>query len=222
MVDVFVGRKRKKFVFHKGLLCSKSPYFARMFNGKLLESRTGECYMDKDSVEAFEIFTSYLYSDRFPEDYKTVINTKSRYMPLVDFYILADKLLLAKEVKIEAIDTLVLTRNVAGKVKRVMAAATVNRVLLATAEDCPLRKLVIDIMLRDYLASFVPDENYLVGCLRDVPLLQVMGLFSVLKNPSGFLLSFQDDVCTVLASKDESIKSIARYQTGFLKKKIES
>jgi hypothetical protein len=108
-----------------------------MFKGGFQESKVGECHMQglEDTPEAFEVFVSWLYKDRLPEDCQVVAGSGTIYSALIDFYILADKLLLEKDVKVQALD--VLAEAYAADIDLVLCSSTINSVLISTAEDCP-------------------------------------------------------------------------------------
>lgn len=147
MVDIFVGSKRRQFVCHKDLLCARSPYFDRMFNGHLQEATLHSCNLQapEDSAEGFEVFLSWLYRGNLPESYEAVAGPKRLFSSLASFCILADKLLLAKETKVQALDAIV-QAYLTDDAEFMLESSSINSVLLTTAEDCPLRRLVVEMM----------------------------------------------------------------------------
>ena len=184
-----------------------------MFNSCLQEAVTKECYMKEDSVPAFEIFTSHVYTNRVPDDHQSITASTSIFGPLVDFYILADKLLLPAEVKTQAVDTLVKAR---AKSKLAISSLTVNNTLLKTAEDCPLRRLVVDIMWIDYLYMRKPN-NWLGECFRNVPGSQCVETVGALRETFNFASSGKQDPCEKMITEGQSVAQVPRYQTGYLK-----
>ena len=70
MATVKVGppSKQQTFVIHKDLLCKASEYFARALNSKFKEGQTQEMMLEDDSVEAFQVFYTWLYSGVFLEE----------------------------------------------------------------------------------------------------------------------------------------------------------
>ncbi len=87
MVDVFVGPERKQFHLHKDLLCDRSSYFQKAFEGDFKESRENSMDLAEDEVAAFELFVDWLYSGRLTE----VPNDEGNGWPYIHLYILATK-----------------------------------------------------------------------------------------------------------------------------------
>lgn len=70
IVTIYVGPKRKSFSIHKKLLCSRSEYFDKAFNGGFKES-DGTMYLPEDDPEAFDALVVYIYQNRllnFPSE----------------------------------------------------------------------------------------------------------------------------------------------------------
>ena len=65
-VTVYVRRKRKPFKFHKRLLCNRSDFFDKAFNGRFQEA-DGEIYLPDDDFGAFEVLVNFNHSNRLPE-----------------------------------------------------------------------------------------------------------------------------------------------------------
>jgi hypothetical protein len=80
-----VGAGKKKFALHKKLACREAPYFDKMFNGNFEEAKTRECYLQEEEAFAFEVFVSYIYAGRFPEDVKAVTGIIPVYEPIIKF-----------------------------------------------------------------------------------------------------------------------------------------
>ena len=51
---------------HKTLLCSKSDYFQKCFNGQFMEASSSKLVLDAISVTIFSRFTDWVYKDAFP------------------------------------------------------------------------------------------------------------------------------------------------------------
>ena len=64
MATVKVGQhpKQQTFVIHRDLLCNASEYFARALSGVFKEALTQELILVDDSVEAFQVLYTWLYS----------------------------------------------------------------------------------------------------------------------------------------------------------------
>ncbi|KAH9215358.1 hypothetical protein DL95DRAFT_500781 [Leptodontidium sp. 2 PMI_412] len=65
IVTIYVGPKRKSFSIHKKLLCSRSEYFDKAFNGGFKESDV-TMYLPEDDPEAFDALVVYVYQNRLP------------------------------------------------------------------------------------------------------------------------------------------------------------
>ncbi|OBT73346.1 hypothetical protein VF21_08381 [Pseudogymnoascus sp. 05NY08] len=63
VVRITVGKddKQRKFSIHKDLFTRKAPAFHKMFDGSFKEGVTGLATLPDDNVEAFEVFTNWLY-----------------------------------------------------------------------------------------------------------------------------------------------------------------
>jgi hypothetical protein len=68
MVDIYVGRddQKKHIHVHKGLLCSKVPYFEKMFFGGFKEATENSAEFPDDDVQAFDILIQWVYSGIVP------------------------------------------------------------------------------------------------------------------------------------------------------------
>jgi hypothetical protein len=201
-------------VVHKKLVCRKAPYFDKMFNGNFEEAKTQSCSLKEEDAFTFEVFVSYIYTGHFPEDVKAVSGIASVYEPIIKFYVLADKLLMAKATKTAALDALVKTR--ASSCLR-MDETTIKFVLNRTADDCPLRKLTIDMMCRDFLNNQGCGRDWLNSCLKDASFEQIAELLMAIKSVGGVKLHLSEEICKKLVDGKRSIASAAEYQIGYLK-----
>ncbi len=99
MVDIYVGKDgaRKHFHIHKGILCSKIPYFDKMFNSGFQESLSSKAELPEDNAEAFDYLEAWIYSGSLTE-FKWNVDKGSSgrgsNYPTFSFYILLDKLCL--------------------------------------------------------------------------------------------------------------------------------
>ena len=53
IVTIHVGPKRKAFAIHKALICSRSDFFSKAFNGPFKEGVEDAMYLPEDSPNAF-------------------------------------------------------------------------------------------------------------------------------------------------------------------------
>ncbi|KAG4437857.1 hypothetical protein IFR05_006659 [Cadophora sp. M221] len=65
IVTIHVGPEKKVFSIHKKLLCNRSEYFDKAFNGGFKES-DGTMYLPEDHLEAFDALVVYIYQNRLP------------------------------------------------------------------------------------------------------------------------------------------------------------
>ena len=214
MVSIFVGSEEKKFVLHKLLLCKEAPYFNKMFNGNFDEANTQECYLKDEEPYAFELFVYYIYANRFPDDVNTVAGVILVFEPIVKFYVLADKLLMSKAAKTACLDALIAARAASG---HRFGENTVKFVLSHTAEGCPLRKLVVDIIARDFLDFSPMGQNWLTACLKDAPFEQILQLMMAIKQVACVKPALTEEFCKKMVREKRSITSVPEYQTGYLK-----
>jgi len=97
IVDLYVGETKEKFHVHKELLCTKVPYFAKIFKGGFTESVDNSATFQEDSPEAFDLLIEWVYSGTGAirklvlapkvDDDSTLLFS----WPVIDFYSLADR-----------------------------------------------------------------------------------------------------------------------------------
>jgi hypothetical protein len=214
MVTIIVGAKKKKFVLHKKLVCSEAPYFDKMFNGNFKEAKTQECFLHEEEPFTFEVFVSFIYTGHFPEDVKAVSGTASVYEAIIKFHVLADKLLMPKAAKTAALDALVKARAPSSlRMDETMIKFVLNR----TADDCPLRKLAVDMMCRDFLNNQGCGRDWLVSCFKDASFEQIAELLMAIKGVTGVKPHLSEELCKTLVDEKRSITSVPEYQIGYLK-----
>jgi hypothetical protein len=93
IVTIQVGPKRKSFIVHKKLICDRSDYFSKAFNGNFWE-REGVIYFPEEDFATFESFITYLYQDRLPQFFPTQRADKHSFehKKLYPLFFLAEKL----------------------------------------------------------------------------------------------------------------------------------
>ena len=218
MLEVLVGLKRKKFIFHKNLICSQSPFFQGLCTNDMREKQISEYYLPEDDPQAFELLTYYVYRQALLDDYCQVCDTGFRYLPIIKFYILCDKLLLANEAKVMALSALAKARfdNIkdCGDLSSI-AHETVNRVLLSTAEDCPMREMVMKHVWQSFLLG--QDSSYLTGCFDNIPVEEVCKCMEFLKDTAASGTRSKTPPSLMAAERGQSIADRPDYQVGFLK-----
>ena len=214
MVTIFVGSKKKMFVLHKKLICTEAPYFDKMFNGNFEEAKTQECHLEEEEPFAFEVFVAYVYTKHFPDDVKEVTGVLAQFEPIVKFYVLADKLLMSKEAKTAALDAFIKARVSSGML---LNEVTTRFILSQTANDCPLRKLAMDMLCRDFLTRQDYGTKWLMACLKDAPFEQTAELLRAMKGVASVKPALTEEISKKLVREKRSITSIPDYQIGYLK-----
>jgi hypothetical protein len=68
----------------------------------------------------------------------------------VEFFIQAEKFVLPDQVKIEALDNIILRRKMIKKFSKLMPLEVLGRVLESVPDDSPLRTLVLDFVCSDF------------------------------------------------------------------------
>ncbi|KAF7956582.1 hypothetical protein EAE96_003916 [Botrytis aclada] len=93
-VDLYIGPTRTHYRVHKHILCSKIPYFNKMFNGSFSEASNNSADFPEDSPDSFDVLIEWAYSRNHP------LRPLNRASPgslssnwnAISFYILMDKL----------------------------------------------------------------------------------------------------------------------------------
>jgi len=58
MVDIYVGPSKKRFQLYKAKLCTRIPYFDKMFNGNFKEASVNVAYLDDDPA-SFDLLADW-------------------------------------------------------------------------------------------------------------------------------------------------------------------
>jgi BTB/POZ domain len=92
IVTIHVGPKRKSFTVHKKLICDRSEFFDKAFNGRFQEAK-GVMYLAEEDIAAFDSFITYLYQDRLPQFSSTMECTAENFeaQKLCPLFFLAEK-----------------------------------------------------------------------------------------------------------------------------------
>jgi hypothetical protein len=145
MVDIYVGPQLTVWPLHKRLLCYHSPFFASIFSDKdvntCFSQDTSYCLPDEDEL-AFEMLVGWLYSRslRPPREEKDI-------GPLLDLYLLADKLEMQKLAS-DVVDT---TRDFYHSTSTYPGLRRVQYIYSNTGEDDVMREMMVGSIAR-YLA----------------------------------------------------------------------
>jgi hypothetical protein len=123
------------FTIHKGFITHYSAYYNRMFNGRFLEGQTQSTDQFPISVEAFNVFVKWLYTQTLEDSEGAMPSIKD----LINLWILADEKLVP-----------VLQNNVMealnDEIAKTQALPTdlFGLVYEHTSEDSQLRKFLVD------------------------------------------------------------------------------
>jgi hypothetical protein len=82
MVKVLVGMERQPYHFHRTLLASRCPYFAKCLNPSFPEGLSNEVVLEDETCEVFDHFFNWIYFQKLATETK---------IPFGAVYILADK-----------------------------------------------------------------------------------------------------------------------------------
>ena len=156
---------------------------------------------------------NYLYTGQVPKDCSSITASARTDTALVSFYILADKLLLPNDAKTSTINSLI---SWCKDQQSIIGPAAGQWILNSTPEDCPLRRLVVDMVCWNHLfANQVPEDslqNFLTGVIEP----PYGYIFATIRDIS-FGDEFEDPFWHHDTKKDGNISKIKRYQTGYLK-----
>jgi hypothetical protein len=96
MVDIFVGPDKQRFHVYKKLLCSRVPYFEKMFQeGGFIESVDDTATLPEDDPATFSLFLEWLYTARLaPLDISKSTQTSGPFVNRIKLYQFAHKLCL--------------------------------------------------------------------------------------------------------------------------------
>lgn len=66
LVTLIVGPNMQRFYAHRDLLCSKTRYFDRMFNGHFEEAEALEAHFPDDDPHFFDVMLKFIYTSEIP------------------------------------------------------------------------------------------------------------------------------------------------------------
>ncbi|KAJ8071945.1 hypothetical protein OCU04_002249 [Sclerotinia nivalis] len=131
MVDIHVGTDENSahFKLHKSILCTKVPYFEKMFNRRFLEGTTNSATLPEDDPELFNILVSWIYSGQIP----ALHNRPEDDLEWLawDFYVLADEFYLP-DLMDQTLDVCLISMSKGNWMPRVG--------VLQRMHDCSIRK----------------------------------------------------------------------------------
>lgn len=223
MVQVTVGKPPKEYWLHRKLLMARSDYFKMAFaEDRFMEGRTGALVMEEDDPDAFDMFVNWLYTDRLPDpemQAQMIDNSDTiRSLTVLKFFTLADKVLLGSQVKRDLMDCF-LKHCHQGNIA-VVGVGFLSTAFRNTAEDCPMRRVVIDLFCGVLLTNKLSDKiwpnlvtMYLQGC-EQLEIAKVMQNLIVMERDKDIFRNLK-----VKYRSNESVASLSRYQTGFLRPK---
>jgi len=97
IVTIYVGPKRKAFVFHKKLLCDRSDFFSKIFNSGSKESIEEVMFLSAEKPEIFDSMVNFIYRDTLPifpsKEYSDIDHANQKYCTqMFHLFALAEKL----------------------------------------------------------------------------------------------------------------------------------
>jgi hypothetical protein len=156
---------------------------------------------------------NYLYTGQVPKDCSGITASERTDTALVSFYLLADKLLLPNDAKTSTINSLI---SWCKDQNSIIGPVAGQLVLNSTAENCPLRRLVVDMVCWNHLfANQVPDDS-LQNFLTDVNEPPYEYIFATIRDIS-FGDEIEDPFWHADTKESGDISKIKRYQIGYLK-----
>jgi BTB/POZ domain len=182
MSEIFVGPEKIRYVVHKDVVCSQSPFFSAALNGRFIESSSQQLELPDCDAKAFDHVILWLYQSRLEPLEYFFKDKKPTYFTLLDLYATADQL------DIEGLRNAVVNRvaELAEKTNSVPTPTDTYILYDAIRENSPLRELILDLFAfkkTDNLIATHPDEWH-PSFLRD--------LVCKLKRPGPKALSRHD------------------------------
>ena len=156
---------------------------------------------------------NYLYTGQVPKDCSGITASERTDTALVSFYILADKLLLPNDAKTSTINSLI---SWCKDQKSIIGSVAGQWVLNSTPEDCPLRRLVVDMVCWNHLLAGQVPHDSLQNFLTDVNEPPYEYIFATIRDIS-FGDEFEDPFWHADTKNGGDISKIERYQIGYLK-----
>ena len=218
---IYVGPKRKKYVVHKALLLNACEFFAKALQGSFQESTTNEVWLKEDEPEGFEVFVHKLYRKDFPPNVKkaeTAEKEELSYRALINYYLLATKLLLPVSELVEVLDVLFEVRIKAygyNPPRKLFPCHVIRSALSRLAYDDPLRRILCDFCAVSFCDSFdrVAEIEWLSEWTME---LTAEELLEMLVDTKQFSKG-RSAKSNLGGLRDRSgVRFTERYQTGFL------
>lgn len=216
MVRILVGRPPTEYQVHKALLMSRCEYFRKALAADhFVEGRTNFVIMEEDDPQAFDIFVNWLYTRSLPDAVRTDPHDQpSATLALLKFFIFADKIVLGNSLKKDIMDRFYITFF--GVFPEDALPGLVCTALRGTADDCPMRRLALDVASLHIVKKHAGFNTRLFtetlsGCDLDETTEFVGNCFLVkrLENLGITLVkSF---------AQDKTITNFPRYKIGFLR-----
>src|SRR4051812_21905037 len=125
-VTIYGGVEKTKFAVHKKLICDKSEFFSKAFNGNFREGQEQTMYLEEDAPGVVDLFCRWLYTSEVIEG-----STQEHLENLFGLYIFAERLML-KELKNKTMDQI---QNISDEFNQVIDHKTLARVWDTTKAD---------------------------------------------------------------------------------------
>lgn len=107
MITILVGLTSEKFIMHRDRVCELSGYFRGLLSGNFNDAIDGTTTLKEESVRGFRLFQHCVYNNKFPEDLEDIEEVlggedgeEGAVAGIVQFYVLADQLILEGRFKV--------------------------------------------------------------------------------------------------------------------------
>lgn len=156
MVTFLIGKDHKNFIIHKEFTRKYAEAFCKVFGGDFFEKPDEKYTLEDTSVEAFRLFSQYLYSQKITlalhgwrpfwavdqhnlndEDHQKRCSEQS--MTLLELWVLADSFKI-RELQSEVMEHLLRTERACGT----LSPENLHFVYDKTPEGSALRRFVVD------------------------------------------------------------------------------
>ncbi|KAJ8071942.1 hypothetical protein OCU04_002246 [Sclerotinia nivalis] len=181
MVDLYVGPSKTHYRVHKAFLCSKIPYFNKMFNSNFSEALSNSATFPEDSTEAFDILIEWLYTGSLRPLELNLSSQKCNWN-VYSFYILVDKLCMSDLMN----ETMDFKRRFDYENSRIMRFNTARNICASSPQGSKLRLYALNCT---WLSLFVVQASD----IRFDELLSV-ALYNDSDFSDDFLTIFEDKI----------------------------
>ncbi|KAL9620201.1 MAG: hypothetical protein Q9160_005210 [Pyrenula sp. 1 TL-2023] len=215
IVQILVGEPGREFHLHKKLMTSQSPFFEGAFRDTgFIEGQTQSLRLPENDPDAFELLVHWLYTNNLPDPKKQAAQENGIAF-IINFFLLADRVLLGDRVKTGLTDCL--TRAMFYSPWETFPLWITSIVFRDTAQNCPFRQLYLDMACQVILIKSCRKRSIEIALAQCSPSEAAEFADNLVANERS-----ESILCDMLESRSdasESVVAIERYQTGFLASK---